>query len=120
MIYTSQILLPGLRALRLVQGIHPSEVFSSIAALLDDHGWGATESTPFIGSKAFGGSFSSTDARRGGFFKLTNRLMRVIKGMLSARPELRQAGVVTEIEMLESDGALGLLRNGRSVGYGTM
>jgi adenylate kinase family enzyme len=45
-----------------------SATAAAIAALLDGHGWGATEDAPFIGSKAFGGAFSGQDAKRAGFF----------------------------------------------------
>jgi adenylate kinase len=88
-----------------------SEVFSSIAALLDDHGWGATESTPYIGSKAFGGAFSSTDARRGGFFSTDEPPDEGDQVACFQRGEnFGKQGAVSEIEMLESDGTLGLLR----------
>eukprot|EP01043_Picozoa_sp_COSAG02_P033663 COSAG02_NODE_2309_length_9170_cov_10.752508_4_plen_606_part_00 len=95
-----------------VQGDRPaSEVFSSIAALLDDHGWGATESTPYIGSKAFGGAFSSIDARRGGFFSVDEPPDEGDQVACFQRGQnFGKQGVVSEIEMLESDGTLGLLR----------
>lgn len=88
----------------------PSDVFSSIAGLLDDHGWGATEATPYIGSKAFGGAFSSTDARRGGFFSLDEPPDEGDQVSCFQRGEnFRKQGLVAAIEMLESDGTSGLL-----------
>jgi adenylate kinase len=46
----------------------PEEVVVAVAALLDQHGWGATEAAPYLGSKAFGGAFTARDARRAGFY----------------------------------------------------
>ena len=88
----------------------PWDVFSSIAELLDDHGWGATEEAPYIGSKAFGGAFSSTDARRAGFFSVDNPPDESDQVACFQRGDnFRKQGGVVAVEVRESDGTCGLL-----------
>ena len=88
----------------------PAEVFASIAGLLDAHGWGATEEHPYIGSKAFGGPFSATAARRGGFFTVDvppdegDAVACFQRG-----PNFRRQGTVVDVVECESDGDDGLL-----------
>eukprot|EP01052_Picozoa_sp_SAG31_P027113 SAG31_NODE_2510_length_5586_cov_2.799344_3_plen_575_part_00 len=50
----------------------PDEVFATVAESLDQHGWGATVETPYLGSRAFGGPFSAKVARRAGFYSEDN------------------------------------------------
>jgi adenylate kinase len=89
----------------------PVEVFGSIAALLDEHGWGADIDTPYIGSKAFGGPFSERDARRGGFFSADEPPAEgEAVACFQRGANFRKQGVVISVVEMESDGMGGLLR----------
>ena len=90
---------------------NPSEVFASAATLLDACGWGATEDAPYLGSKAFGGRFSATDAHRAGFYSVDqppNEGDSVVCFRRGANWQ-RQGRVLSVDHIVSRDGRSGLL-----------